>query len=309
MALFGAALAWIVGIGVGIVRSEAEALLGGALLLFAAALVAPGGSRLRRLSLLSGLLLLGACRAASGSAADSISALHPLRDRLVELSGRVDEPPRCGPKSCRFLLEVERLFADGSESPLAGRVQVTTAARSDLRVGRTVVARGTLHAPRVTWGAPHADLLARRGVHETLDYPWLRVGPAIDLAPHQRFQQLRGAPGAASRRDYWWRGRGAHGRPSARSGRPVLRRSLMICGNRDRPHFSGVGVQRRHCRNGRAWLRPPVAGAAVWSRCRTGGRHGLHYAGRRSALGAPGSAHVWPRRSGASGRAPGRRSD
>ena len=191
MALFGAALAWIAGIGVGIVRSEAEALLGGALLLFAAALVAPGGSRLRRLSLLSGLLLLGACRAASGSAVHSLSELHPLRDQLVELSGRVDEPPRCGPKSCRFVLEVERLFADGSELPLAGRVQVTTAARSDLRVGRTVVARGTLHPPRVTWGAPRADLLARRGIHETLDYPWLRVGPAIDLAPYQRFEQLR----------------------------------------------------------------------------------------------------------------------
>jgi competence protein ComEC len=191
MALFGAALAWIVGIGVGIVRPEAEALLGGALLLFAAALVAPGGTRLRGLSLLSGLLLLGACRAASGSAADAISALRPLRDRLVELSGRVDEPPRCGPKSCRFVLEVERVIADGSQSSLAGRVQVTTAARSDLRLGRMIVARGTLHAPRVTWGAPRADLLARRGIHETLDYPWLRIGPAIELAPRQRFEQLR----------------------------------------------------------------------------------------------------------------------
>jgi competence protein ComEC len=191
MVLFGAALAWIVGISVGIVRSEAEALLGGALLLFAAALLAPGGSRLRRLSLLCGLLLLGACRAASGSAAHSPSALHPLRDRPVELSGRVDEPPRCGPKSCRFVLEVERLVADGLESPLTVRVQVTTAARSDLRVGRTLVARGTLHAPRVTWGAPRADLLARRGIYETLDYPWLRIGPVIDLAPHQRFEQLR----------------------------------------------------------------------------------------------------------------------
>jgi competence protein ComEC len=68
---------------------------------------------------------------------------------------------------------------------------VRTTPSADLAYGRTLQARGELRAARPTLGFPRAELLARRGVHDEMSYPAIRLGPSAEPSALGHLEALR----------------------------------------------------------------------------------------------------------------------
>jgi competence protein ComEC len=168
----------LVGLALGLEREAGAVPLWTVALALAASLLAVGGSRLSRLALLVAVICLGAWRAGGAPTADS-GPLSAQRGQLVSLSGVVVDPPRCTPTGCLAVLRVERIVAGASGAPVEARVQLRTTPDRAPAVGAAIVARGELRAPRPAVGWPRVELLARRGIFEVLDYPWIAPAQSV----------------------------------------------------------------------------------------------------------------------------------
>lgn len=142
----------------------------------AAALVAERGSRLSLAAALVAAALLGLWRAGLAET-QAGGPLTPFRGHAVTLGGIVDDQPRCSERSCLFTLRVERQLVGAEALPLEARIQVRVGPTGALEFGSGLLVEGQLHAPRQTVGFPRAELLARRGIYEVLDFPRVRSAP------------------------------------------------------------------------------------------------------------------------------------
>jgi competence protein ComEC len=175
----------------GLTLAASSTLVWPAALAVAAAILAPSRSPLRAGALLLAIALLGVSRASLALPSMTSSELTPYRGQEVTLSGMIAELPRCSGASCLVLLQVDELRAPDGARPIHALVQVRTSPRSFLVANRLLTVHGEIRAPRAVAGFPRVELLARRGVHEVLDYPRLQVGPAVSPPPLGQLEALR----------------------------------------------------------------------------------------------------------------------
>jgi competence protein ComEC len=182
---------WLAGLSLGLVLGGPPALLWPALLAGIGWLVAPVGSLVRGTAFLLAVALFGMLRAAGTEPGLQEGPLTPLRGQVVTVLGRVVEAPRCSASSCLFVLHVEHLSSPDQVGSIHGLLQVRARPSPDLTFGRTLEARGEIEPPRSSAGWPKVELLARRGIHEVMEYPRLRFGAVADQPPGGQLEGLR----------------------------------------------------------------------------------------------------------------------
>jgi competence protein ComEC len=189
--LIMAGLAWLTGLVAGLSLGAPTALIWPAGAATLGAGLAPTGSSVRLAAVALAAMLLGAWRASQALPNLAEGPLSQFRGQVVTLRGTVAEPPRCGLSDCRFVLLVEQIESASGNQRLDGKVQVRSGRAVESGFGRSVQARGELRATRPTLGFPSVELLARRGVHEVMDYPAVRFGSDQGPPPLGRLEALR----------------------------------------------------------------------------------------------------------------------
>ncbi len=134
-------------------------------------------SRARRPLLAAALALVGLLGAAAARYPMSpAEATHVSRfldlGRQVELIGSVIDDPEDDGAKCRWTLEVDSILLSRHLAvPSAGRVQVRTSYRTDVRYGERIAVRGALRAPRGERNPGEFDFaryLSYRGIYGTV---------------------------------------------------------------------------------------------------------------------------------------------
>lgn len=200
MALLGACLGWLVGLGLalacvapGQAASGAPAawLLLAALLGLAALVARPPALRLGALT--AALLLLGWARGLSVLPALADAPLAPYYG-AVALRGAVAAPPVPGDTSTALRLNVEAIAAPAGWQSVAGSVLLRLPRTAAYDYGERLEVRGRL-GPLP--GGGYGDLLRRQGVDGVLDYPAVSVLERAAGGPAGWLPALRGRLEAA----------------------------------------------------------------------------------------------------------------
>lgn len=176
MTLIALGLAWLFGLAAGRGLEPSPLLALPIIASCAAALIGRRCTALRWSGAVLAVVLLGVWRGALAAPLVSEGPLTPYRGQRVTLEGTVVEAPRCGPRSCVFILHADRLETVVEMVITDARVQVRTRSAPAELFGRRLRASGELSAPRPLLGYPSDEILARRGVYEVLNYPRLRTG-------------------------------------------------------------------------------------------------------------------------------------
>jgi competence protein ComEC len=162
-------LAWIAAafvLGV-ILRAPLPALLVGAVAL-ACGLAAWRLPALRLLSLLLLALCLGSARSAERQQGDPLRAYE---GQTVQLQGIVDEEPDIRDTGANYTVRVLKVGLTGALRAAWGQVQVHTSRAVVFEYGDVVSLQGRLVRPSDGGSVPVREVLARRGITATMDFP------------------------------------------------------------------------------------------------------------------------------------------
>ena len=155
-----------------------------------AALLARPGSHLSLAGALLAAALFGLWRTGLVGAPDG-GPLTLFRGREVTLGGIVVDQPSCADASCLFTLRVDRQLVGTEVVPVEARVRVRVRPTQAPEFGSGLQVRGELRAPRQTVGFPRAEILARRGIYEVLDFPRVQLAPRPPPSGQEWLEALR----------------------------------------------------------------------------------------------------------------------